>query len=222
MKILAFDTTNSTLSVAVTFDGKLQAQENILESNRQAELLVIKIEECLKKAQIWYQDLDLLAFTNGPGSFTGVRVGLSCAKALGICGDFKIIGISSLHAIAYDYLPAQNDVILAVNDARLEEFYIQEFTKNPDGLFLTAKYEPKLIKSAEIEQFLPTKSFTLCGSGKNMIKNLPKNAQIFEKEDFINAKNIAPIGQEIYQKKNEEIDAEALYIRAPKISERKK
>ncbi len=220
MKILAFDTTNATLSVAILFDKKLIAQSNIFENNKHSEMLVPTIEECLGKADIWYQGLDAIAFANGPGSFTGIRVGYSCAKALAITTNLPIIAVNSLEAIAYSYLEQAQKCgkILVVNDARLEEFFIQEFIiKNQQ---LKASFEPMMISIDELKDFLPNEQFLLAGSAKNMIKDNLKNAIILPQEDFIDAKNIALLAQEKYSQ-NHDLKSSALYIREPKISQRK-
>ena len=220
MKILAFDTTNSTLSVAILFDKKLVAQKNILENNKHSEMLIPVIEECLKQAGIWYQDLDAIAFTNGPGSFTGIRVGYSCAKALAIATNLSVIAISSLEAIAYFYLGKnEGKKILVVNDARLEEFFIQEFAIENGQL--KSSFEPMIIKVEELKDFLPKEKFLLAGSAKNMIKDDLENAIISSEEDFIDAKNIALLAEEKYSP-NHNLQSSALYIREPKISQRKR
>jgi tRNA threonylcarbamoyladenosine biosynthesis protein TsaB len=223
MKILAFDTTNSTLSVAILFDKKLVAKKDIFENNRQAEMLVPAIEECLTKLAMWYQDLDLIAFTKGPGSFTGVRIGCSCAKALAIATKLPVIAFSSLEVIAYNYYSRvvnNNDYqkILVVNDAKLDEFFIQEFVI--EGNKIKSTFKPTLINSKEIKKFLPQQQFLLAGSAKLMIKDEIKNAIVFEQEDFINAKNIALLALEKYAISNPR-ELSALYIRQPKITARK-
>ena len=248
MKILAFDTTNSTLSVAILFDKKLIAQKNILEENKHSALLVRSIEECLKQAKIWYQDLDLIAFTNGPGSFTGIRVGLSCAKALAIATNLPVFAVNSLEAIAYSYFIGLEGLereenskavfsdksrcqsyfsgttmgvnkILVVNDARLEEFFIQEFVV--ENRKLKSSFEPMIIRVDELKDFLPSENFLLAGSAKNIIKDDLKNAIISSEEDFIDAKNIAFLAAEKYPE-NHILESSALYIRQPKISQRKR
>jgi tRNA threonylcarbamoyladenosine biosynthesis protein TsaB len=214
MKILAFDTTNATLSVAILFDKKLVAGKNIFEENKHSEMLVPVIEECLKQAKIWYQDLDLIAFTNGPGSFTGVRVGYSCAKALEIATALPIVAINSLEAIAYDYILEDCQKILVVSDAKLDEFFIQEFDVVNNQL--KAMNQPQLISDKEIANYFPKEKFILAGSAKTLVKN-PKNAVVFSKQDFIDAKNIALLAEKI---KHNNV-GKALYIREPKISVRK-
>lgn len=214
MKILAFDTTNITLSVAILDDGKVLAQKNIMEPNQHSSMLVPLIEECLRSAKIWYEDLNLVAFTNGPGSFTGIRVGFSCAKAIAVATNLPVVAVSSLEVIAYSYRN-QNKKVLVVNDASLGELFVQEFDEN-----YTPVLEPILISLEEIGNYLPKDEFILAGSAKNMIKNDLKNAVIFESNDFIDAKNVALLGEEIF-KKNGAVNSEALYIRKPRISQRK-
>jgi len=217
MKILSFDTTNATLSVAILFDKKLVAGKNILENNKHSEMLIPAIEECLSQAKIWYQDLDAIAFTNGPGSFTGIRVGLSCAKALAITTNLPVISINSLEAVAYSYVNERKR-ILVVNDARLDEFFIQEFSTENNQL--KPSFEPMMIAVEELKNFLPKEQFILAGSAKNMIKDNLENAIISDEEDFIDAKNIALLAAEKYLP-NHDSKSSALYIRQPKISQRK-
>jgi tRNA threonylcarbamoyladenosine biosynthesis protein TsaB len=219
MKILAFDTTNTTLSVAILFNKELIVRRNIFEENQHSQMLIPIIEECLKEAGIWYQDLDLIAFTNGPGSFTGIRVGLSCAKALAIATNLPVIAVNSLEVIAYHYLQKSDATkILVVNDARLAEFFIQEFTIENNQL--EPSIEPMLISINELVNFLPKEKFILAGSAKNIIKNNLENALISLEEDFIDAENIALLAEEKYLK-NKNTNSSALYIREPKISQRK-
>ena len=224
MKILAFDTTNTTLSVAILFNTKLVAKKDIIEPNRQAEMLIPSIEECLNQAGIWYQDLNLIAFTNGPGSFTGVRIGYSCAKALKIAVNIPIVAVSSLEAIAYHYRSGVCDEqnyqkILVVNDAKLDEFFTQEFVIENGGI--KSSFEAIIIKSEDIKNFLPQEQFLIVGSAKLMIKDVVENAIIFQQEDFIDAKNIALLALEKYHTNNNIEDSQALYIRKPKITARK-
>ena len=228
MKILAFDTTNSTLSVAVLFDKKIVAKKDIYESNQQAEMLVPSIEECLRQAGIWYKDLDLIAFTNGPGSFTGIRVGYSCAKALKLATNLPLIALGSLEVIAYKYYLMNGEEqyckkILVVNDAKLEEFFVQEFSIEDNEI--KASFEPTLIAAKDINNFLPEKKFILAGSAKLLIKDLEENAIIFSEEDFIDAKNIAILASQKYQQNPRDFaisSCKTLYIRDVKISQRKK
>ena len=107
---------------------------------------------------------------------------------------------------------------MVVNDARLEEFFIQEFIIENNQL--KPSFEPMMIAVGELKSFLPKEQFILAGSAKNMIKDSLENAIIFDQEDFIDAKNIALLAEEKYSK-NQDSKSSALYIRQPKISQRK-
>ncbi len=206
-KILAFDTTSGGFSVAILFDNKIISSKNIDESGIQAEMLVPTIEECLIFAKIWYQDLDYIAVTNGPGSFTGVRVGMSVAKAISLASNLPLIGIGSLEAIAYSYKNSGYNKILVAIDARMDEFFIQEFQLLNSKLI--ANYEAKLVSMQDVENYYPKEDFLLVGTNKN---------------DVITAENIAFAAQEIIDQnynQNQNFSADMVYIREPRISKRK-
>jgi len=206
-KILAFDTTSSNLSVAILFDDKIVSDKNINESGIQAEMLIPTIEDCLNSAKIWYQDLNCIAVTVGPGSFTGVRVGMSAAKAISLASNLPLIGIGSLEAIAYNHINSGYIKILVAVDAKMDEFFIQEFQLSNGKLI--ANYEAKLILAQDIENYYPEENFLLAGTSKN---------------DIITAENIALIAREIYNQignKNQSLPIDMVYIREPRISKRK-
>lgn len=222
LQVLAFDTTGSGISIAILKDDKIISAKEISAGNMQAEILIPTIEECLNEATIWYQDLDLLAVTNGPGSFTSIRVGFTTAKALKLATNLPLIAINSLEAIAYEYKNSGYKKILVVMDAKLDELFIQEFLV--ENNILKSVTEPQLISTGEIGDFLPKEKFFLAGNAQELISDSLKNHQYFSsgKSDYVNATNIALLAQGIYKNNPEEINSDALYIRKPRISERKK
>lgn len=221
MKILAFDATNNNSDIMVVIDGKILARSCENESLNQAESLVLKIEKCLKESKIWYQDLDLIATTKGPGNFTGIRIGFSVAQAINLALKTPLIALNNLQLIAYDYLDYQG-ALLVVMDAKLDEFFIEEFvvengilSKKNSGKNLG----PILIRYEEINSHLPKEHFMIVGSGKEIAKDFIKdrNFIISEKEDKIKAINIANLAAEIYGK-NQAHDNEILYVRGVNIT----
>jgi len=80
--VLAFDTTGSSLSLALIHGDKVLTKTLVDESNQHSELLIPEIEKILRSQNIWYQNLGLIVATKGPGSFTGTRVGLTAARIL--------------------------------------------------------------------------------------------------------------------------------------------
>ena len=221
MKILAFDTTNSTLSIALLEDQKTLLKTTIKENGKQSEILITEIEEILKANKIWYQDLDFIAATSGPGSFTGVRIGLSTARALKISTNLPLILVGSLEVLAFKYKQKNSNIFVAI-DAKMDEFFIGSFSKTGQQII-----ESQLIKSEDILNFLPKEKFFLCGSGKNIIvksiSDKKLNYQINDQEDIIEADLVGLLAyKKIHEYKNSPQNNEAVYLRQPKISKRKK
>ncbi len=224
MRILAFDTANNNNDVAILHNDKVVSQNNMNDISSQAEKLVPSIERCLNDAKIWYQDLDLIATIKGPGNFTGVRIGFSVAKVIKVAvNNIKLITINSLEALAYDYVGNYEGNILVILDAKLDEFFIQEFKINSSSL--KAKYkEPQLIKYEDVKNYLPKNNFLIVGSGKEIAAKFIDDKARFEvskKEDLIKACNVGLLAQKIYQEEGETKN-DIMYIRKPKTSKAKK
>lgn len=211
--VLAFDTTVSTLSVALLQDQKILSKNTISESGKQAEMLLPQIEEILRANNIWYQDLDLIAATQGPGSFTGVRIGLTVARTLKIATNKPLILINSLEALAFKHRNQPKEIFVAI-DAKMDEFFIASF-KSKNGKLETIT-EPQLVKQEEIKNFLPKENFLLCSSAKNLITN-----ETSPLEEIAEADTVGLLALEKWNRKDY-LETDALYLRAPKITERKK
>lgn len=222
MKILAFDTASNNNDVAIVKDKKILSQNNIKDFSTQAETLVPSIEKCLNDANLWYRDLDLIAVTKGPGNFTGVRIGFTVAKTIKMTTNTPLVAINNLEAIAYDYVGNYKGNILVVLDAKLDEFFIQEFLIKSGQL--KSKYdEPKLIKCQDINNHLPKDNFLIIGSGKEIAGKLIKDKESFTistKEDCLSAFNLAVLASKIYKKNGKSKNA-ILYVRKPNITRSK-
>lgn len=144
MIILALDSCYGICSVAIQING--QTISSIKESvkHKQAELLLPMIESALRKAQLKYVDLEYVAVTIGPGSFTGIRIGLSVAYAIVTTLAKPIIGITSLESIAWQHREDQQ--IICALDAGRNQFYFQQFNNQK------AIGKPNLIKRDELEK----------------------------------------------------------------------
>ena len=100
MIILAIDTCCGVCSVALFKENVLIASKEILKPNQQAENLMSLIDIILKEGGFGFKDLSYIAVTIGPGSFTGIRIGLSAAQGISLVHDIPLIGINTLEAIA--------------------------------------------------------------------------------------------------------------------------
>ena len=122
MLILAFESTAKAASAALVRDGKLVSQYSQCSGLTHSRTLLPMGEDMLKNAELSLDDVDLLAVAHGPGSFTGVRIGVSMVKGLAWAGDKPCVGVSTLEAMAWHGLAA-GGLICHVMDARRSQVY---------------------------------------------------------------------------------------------------
>ena len=122
MLILAFESTAKAASAALVRDGKLVSQYSQCSGLTHSRTLLPMGEDMLKNAELTLQDVDLIAVAHGPGSFTGVRIGVSMVKGLAWAADKPCVGVSTLEAMAWHGLAA-GGLICPVMDARRSQVY---------------------------------------------------------------------------------------------------
>ena len=120
MLLLSVDSSAVTASAALTENGRVIKSELINKGLTHSETLMPLIENVMSGYE--YKNLDAVAVTAGPGSFTGVRIGVATVKGLAFPYDIPCISVSALEAIAYNFVD-ENAVICAVMDARRMQFY---------------------------------------------------------------------------------------------------
>lgn len=118
---LFIDTSNSDVSIAVVIDGVVKASicENI--PNMHSVYVVPYVDKVVKDANIVFNDIDNIMVVNGPGSFTGIRIGLTVAKIMGYSLNKGTIPVSSLKALA---LSSKGDYVMALIGARNDNYYM--------------------------------------------------------------------------------------------------
>lgn len=122
MNILAFDSSAKTASVAVTQDKKILCESIVNSGFTHSQTLAVLIDSCIKQANLTVGDIDLIAVNKGPGSFTGVRIGVALAKGLAFAKNIPVCGVSTLESLAYGF-DDENCYILASLDARRDQTY---------------------------------------------------------------------------------------------------
>ena len=134
MNLLALDAATTACSVACWSGGAIIAQREETAGRRQAEILMPMVQSAMREAGFDYNMLDLIAVTTGPGSFTGVRIGLATARGLALASGLPLTGVTTLQALAAAPPPdeRQGGPILAVLDARRDQLYGQFFDINGD------------------------------------------------------------------------------------------
>lgn len=122
MKILAVECSATPASVAILDDEKLIAQAFANVKLTHSQTLMPMIENLLSASQTKISDIEGFAISNGPGSFTGVRIGISAVKGLAAAKKLPCIGVSTLFAMAQNYSDT-DCIVCAVMDARCNQFY---------------------------------------------------------------------------------------------------
>ena len=122
MLILAFESSAKSASAALVKDGKLLAQTTQISALTHSRTLLPMAEDLLKNCALTLGDVDLLAVAHGPGSFTGIRIGVSMVKGLAWGAEKKCVGVSTLEAMAWHGLAA-GGFICPVMDARRAQVY---------------------------------------------------------------------------------------------------
>jgi tRNA threonylcarbamoyl adenosine modification protein YeaZ len=167
MRILAIDTALGACAVCVldTEDRKVGASESVPMFRGQAEALMPMIARVMDEANIEFVELDRIAVTTGPGSFTGLRVGISAARGIALAAAKPAVGLSTLAAYAAPHI-AQDDTtpVVAVVDARHEHVYMQVF--GAGGRTLVA---PRIAPIREAVRAAALGSARVVGSAANLI-----------------------------------------------------
>ena len=151
MKILALDSSAVVDSVALCEDSRMVARYTLNTGNTHSQTLLPMIESVLKSAEWEIDDLDLFAVSNGPGSFTGVRIGVATVKGLAFGKNIPCAGVSTLEALAYN-LRYFNGIICPVMNARRAQVYNALFSCK-DGV-LTRLCPDRAISIAELDEEL--------------------------------------------------------------------
>lgn len=122
MLTLAIDTTANTATAALTKDGSLVALYTVNGLLTHSETMLPMIENMLEKSALSVSDVDMFAVSEGPGSFTGVRIGVSLIKGLAYGTDKPCVGVSTLDALAKN-LEGSHGYVVPVMDARRNQVY---------------------------------------------------------------------------------------------------
>jgi tRNA threonylcarbamoyladenosine biosynthesis protein TsaB len=122
MNILGFDTSSKHLSIAIAEDDKILSSVHEDVGVRHSALLLPKIKELLQELSLKINDIDVIAISIGPGSFTGLRIGVATLKALAFASNIKVVAIPTMDAIAYNHIDRCDKLALCL-DARKNMIY---------------------------------------------------------------------------------------------------
>ena len=208
VNILAFDTTSRLLSIALQTEHGL-FEHFIAEGFKHSENLALEIKNIVQTARIEMKDIDLIVCPEGPGSFTGLRIGLSTAKGISYALNKPFVTIPTLDMMAYgkDYFEG---IILPVLDARKKRFYAALYKKGERiSDFLDASHET-------LSALLTEESEVLITGADADIFNMASGEKYLLDPDFKRgyARYLLPLGRKHFRMEGPSPDGQGpLYLR---------
>jgi tRNA threonylcarbamoyl adenosine modification protein YeaZ len=166
MRVLAIDTALEACSAVVldTEHGRV-ASESLPMVRGHAEALMPLVERVMHQADMAFSALDRIAVTTGPGSFTGLRVGIAAARGIALAAGKPAFGLTTLGAFAAPYIAADDKTAVAVAiDARHQHVYLQVF--GPGGRTMTT---PRIASVADAVRAAGTDPIRVVGTGAGML-----------------------------------------------------
>ena len=199
--ILNLETATTNCSVSIAKDGELIVLKEHNSSNySHAEQLHVFIEEALQEASLSIKDIDAIAVSNGPGSYTGLRIGVSAAKGLCFSLDVPLISIATLESMAYQVVMEENAVIIPVLDARRMEVYSSVFNASYSEIRET---RAEIIDESSFRDYTEKGKVIIAGSGAEKCKEILTHPNFeFYTTVIPSAKEMASLSYQKFKDKN--------------------
>lgn len=196
--LLLIETATEICSVALSKNGELLALQETDESYAHASQLTLLIERCLTEAGINMEALDAVAVSAGPGSYTGLRIGVSTAKGICYALNKPLIGVNTLLALARaSTAEKQLDALYCpMIDARRMEVYAAIFNKQNKILSATNAYI--LDSNSFSDHFARGKRIVFSGNGSHKCRSVITNPQAVFHPILCSAQHLAPIAEQSF------------------------
>jgi tRNA threonylcarbamoyladenosine biosynthesis protein TsaB len=202
--ILHIETATEVCSVAVSKDGEIIFSKEETKGPSHAVLLGVFVNEAMKKLHSLNITLDAIAISCGPGSYTGLRIGVSEAKGLCYGLDIPLIAINTLHIMAYGVLQKytfdKNTLLCPMIDARRMEVYDTLFDNE---LNMVGEIRADIIENTSFDDILQNKKIAFFGNGSAKCKDvLPIVNTIFLEDVYPKASDMIALSEELYQRQD--------------------
>ena len=214
MIILGIDTSAVAAGAAIVKDGKLISETYINTGLTHSQTLMTLIESALKMADMSVDAVDAFAVSSGPGSFTGIRIGVSAVKGLCFAKNKPCFAVSTLEALA-NCADIDGYLICPVMDARCMQVYTAMFEKIDGEIIRLAEDAPKTLQELSDELMQMDKKILLIGDGADISyrflsekgHNVRKFSEIFQ---FQHASGVAITAYRNYNRGEEAVSADNL------------
>lgn len=199
MPILALDTASESCSVAIILDNGDVISRYDYAPRLQTQLLLPMVDDVLAQCQFSPKDLNAIAYSRGPGSFTGVRISAAAAQGLAFAWELPVIAISSLQALAQGtYRLLQQHKVVSVFDARMNEVYIGAYQLQ--GQFMQPVIDEAVCLPTQLPT-MPTQQWALVGSGAIYADAISQQINVSQCHIEMNpqAYDVATLAQQAWQ-----------------------
>ena len=200
--ILNIETSTTNCSVALSNEGRILVvkEDNNLNYSH-AESLHVFIDEVLKSADIKPKLLDAIAVSKGPGSYTGLRIGVSAAKGLCYALDIPLMSVNTLHSLAHQ-IEINEGIIVSMLDARRMEVYSAIYDLNYHQIRDT---EAQILDESSFKTYLEKGKVYFIGNGVEKAKTLINHSNaIFIKDKLPSAVQMGTLAYDKYKKNDME------------------
>ena len=194
-RILLIETSTSVLSVALACDGTVVAERICTEPRMQASLTAPLVKEVLDNAGLKVTDCDAVAVSSGPGSYTGLRVGVSTAKGLAFGAGKPLIAVGTLD-ILVDGVTDRPDFIVPMIDARRMEVYTAVYSAEGERL---TEVESHIIGPDSFAEFLAKGKVLFVGDGALKGKDVIAHPNASFQEAYPLARHMAPRARKAFE-----------------------
>ena len=206
--ILSLETATTNCSVALASDGKVVASRSINSGYSHSEKINVFIQEVIAQAGVTLKDLQAVAVSSGPGSYTGLRIGISTAKGLCYALDIPLIAVNTLDAMAQGFNAGKDELIVPMIDARRMEVYSAVYDSEKKRV---SEIEAIVVDDQYYSNFRSEKKLVLAGDGADKCQALFQNeSSIIIQTSFVpQAEFMAELAEQKFQ--NSDIENVALF-----------
>lgn len=196
--ILCLETATTNCSVAIGKDGELLAlQELNTKAYSHAEKLHVFIETVLKESGIKKEELNAIAISKGPGSYTGLRIGVSAAKGLCFALGIPLISVPTLQSLARQAISDEDLYVVSLIDARRMEAYTSVFDAQHEAVRDT---RAEILDANSFSEYLNEKKTIFLGDGAEKLKTILTHPNaVFLDDRYPSAKEMITIATEKYK-----------------------
>lgn len=203
MKILACDTSEASCGGAVTDNIKVLGSSFLSVGMTHSQTFMPLLHDLMLRMPLGYQDLDAFACTVGPGSFTGIRIGLSALKAMAFAANKPLIPVSSLRALAHPLLTSADALVVPMIDARNQRVFASAYFRGEEVISEQAVHIEDLVRMCDAwrDANAPGTTIKTCGNACHMYRVgrelLMKNQEVSEFSDENVSQTKCDISQEV-------------------------